>query len=157
MTAFARLTAYARQVPRPVWWGLAVVAALALLYRRMLSPALEKKLAPYNDSARAKFRNLLAAFEARGYEVLVTSTVRSYDEQFKLWKNGIGSKPGNSSHETGKAIDLNVRKGGILYTSRTPKAEWEATGLPALARTMGFRWGGDFRTTPYDAVHFDFA
>ena len=129
----------------------ALLAAVALgtgllLLRKQpapLSAAVARKLAGYPAAARYRFTDLLAAFEAAGYLVEITSTYRAGNQ--------------NSQHSKWRAIDLNVvhRATGRRYRSTTPKAEWEATGLPQLAVRRGFRWGGNFRSTPYDPVHFD--
>jgi len=34
------------------------------------------------------------------------------------------------------------------------KSSWESTGAPDVARGMGFRWGGDFKSY-HDPVHFE--
>jgi len=55
------------------------------------------------------------------------------------------------------AIDMNLYKGNwrehIKMTSG--KEAWEATGVPAIARELGIRWGGDFLGKEKgDFVHF---
>ena len=133
---------------------LFVVYAIIKTYKyfRMLTAAQEKQLEVYPLLSRIRFRALFNAIDALGYEVLITSTVR----------------PGSGRHGTKTAIDYNIihkvtRK---QYFMKTPKAEWEATGVPALIRKMKFRWGGDFKTPyihkgitypGYDPVHTDFA
>jgi hypothetical protein len=147
------ITAYVRQIPRPVLVSVAVAAVVVVLYLRRMSVSapVAKALAVYPAGPRARFTALFAAFEARGYKVVITSTVR----------------PGEGRHGSAHACDVNVLdKHGKQFKMATPKAEWEATGLPALAISMGFRWGGNF-TSPYlhngvwkpgyDPVHFDFA
>lgn len=110
------------------------------------------KLAP---AAQDKFKRLIVAIEKMGYSVWVNpnALVRTFKD------GGEGS-----AHTYGLALDLNLRKGGKSYTQEVPYTEWEKTGVPALARSMGFRWGGDFTTykwkgkkdwTNRDPVHFD--
>lgn len=112
-----------------------------------------KKLAP---PVQQKFRSLVTAIENKGYRVWINpqSIVRTF------MGGGI-----NSAHTYGLAIDINMSKDGKDYKMDTPYKEWEATGVPALAKSMGFRWGGDFTTyiphgkpktwTNRDTVHFD--
>lgn len=94
-----------------------------------------------HPQVQARFLALLHAIERHtGGQVVLTS----------------GHRPNERSyHYFGLALDLNVVIGGRWYRMATPKPEWEATGVPALIRAAGFRWGGDFRTTPYDPVHID--
>lgn len=107
-----------------------------------------------HPQVQARFLALFKAIEALGYDVIMTSGHRSAD-----------TPP--SYHYFGLAQDVNIihrrtKQQYGLKAGRTSKAEWEATGVPALIRRMGFRWGGDF-TMPVsdhyphgiDPVHID--
>lgn len=50
--------------------------------------------------------------------------------------------------------DINATNGTSYLRKASSKEAWEATGIPNIARDMGIRWGGDFKTY-YDPVHFD--
>lgn len=122
-----------------------------------MNAANEQKIASLICSARNKFRELISEIEKKGYNVLVTSSHRSNESQKKLIAAG-GSvkpaKPGKSLHNHGVAIDINLKKGDQLWKKATPKQEWVDTGIPKLAKDLGFRWGGEFNNN-YDPVHFD--
>lgn len=146
-----KLQAYARQHPRATV-ALAVAVVLLVLYLRRMKVSTEvaAALAGFPPHPRHRFTELLAEFERLGFKVVITS----------------GYRPGDKGlHGRWRAIDLNViDAAGKWYKMATPKAEWEATGLPALIRARSMRWGGDF-TTPYshngttrpgyDPVHID--
>lgn len=88
-----------------------------------------------------KVVQLLAYAQKKGYTVTITSALRPGDNGF---------------HGKGGAIDINLAKDGQVWGLRvgqTSKQAWEDTGLPAYARSIGLRWGGDFSTP--DVVHFD--
>jgi len=100
-----------------------------------------------------------------GYNVIITSTNRTHQEQWalKYGKNGNlnNAEPGNSHHEQFAAIDINItnRTTGITHKKRTSKDGWIATGVPALAKSLGLQWaGGDGSFGSYvDRVHFQIA
>lgn len=107
---------------------------------------------------RSNFSELVKEIEALGYEVIITSAFRSQAHQKKLYEELKKEKGGRaakrSNHGLGMAIDLNLKKDGKWWKKATSKSEWESTGVPTLAKSLGFRWGGDFATN-YDPVHFD--
>ena len=109
-------------------------------------------------AVKQRIYELVDAIQKRGYEADIQSTYRSFQHQQRL-KNQLGSMaatPGKSPHNYGLAIDIVLWKNGKKYGNKSAtKAEWESTGVPALARSLGFTWGGDFKTHPFDPVHFD--
>lgn len=114
-------------------------------------------LAEFPAESANKFVAFINEVESRtSYKVLITDGVRTYAQQAELHKkNPSNAKPGTSKHEKKNAIDLNLTKGGVItHRKATSKAEWEKTGVPAIAREMGFRWGGDFKSY-HDPVHFE--
>jgi hypothetical protein len=142
---------YARQHPR-VTVAVAVAVVLLVLYLRRMKVSTEvaAALAAFPPHQRHRFTELFAEFERRGFKVVITS----------------GYRPGEKSlHGKWRAVDFNVvDAAGKWYRMATPKAEWEATGLPVLIRARQMRWGGDFvtpyqhngETRPgYDPVHVD--
>jgi len=150
-----KLQHYARQHPRAtVAVAVAVVLVVLYLNRPMVSATLSSKLGLYPTHERNHFTSFFAVVEKMGYVVNVTST----------WRPSIAGEP--AIHSLWRAIDVNLLHvtTGKVYTKSTSKAEWLATGIPQLARSMNMRWGGDF-TTPYvykgttyagyDPIHFD--
>lgn len=114
-------------------------------------------LKQFPEKQRNKLISLINAIESRTpYKVIITDGVRTFTEQKKLYaQNPKNAKPGTSKHEKKNAIDLNLTLNGlVVFRKSTPKSEWEKTGVPGIARSMGFRWGGDFKTY-HDPVHFE--
>lgn len=112
----------------------------------LLSDEQEAFIVNLNPSAQDKFRALIAAIEATGWDVIITSGFRTL--------NLMGYANGDY-HNFGLALDVNLVKGTNWLRSTSSKADWEASGAPALAKSLGFRWGGDFVSTGFDPVHFD--
>ena len=141
--------------------ALPIVAALVLAAgflgaRALLDARNAAKLEEMGDN-RARFEALFERIEARsGCWVLITSGSRSEEEQAALKRrNKKNAAPGRSLHEKQRAMDVNLvcpTQGMLMKADR--KATWEATGAPDVARTMGFRWGGDFKSY-HDPVHFE--
>lgn len=124
---------------------------------KVLDKEQEVVIQKLNPAVRQKFRSLITAIERLGYKVVLTSGYRDLEKQASLKSdNKSNAKAGFSPHNYGIAIDLNLYKGGKHYKKATPRKEWEATGVPALAESMGFRWGGKFSGYE-DNVHFDLA
>ena len=93
---------------------LLIVAALALLLilgggaavvKLSVGASEEKKLSGLLPHVRARVEDLLRAMAARGYRVLVGSTLRSDAEQAKIVASG-NSATSNSWHLVGRAVDL---------------------------------------------------
>ncbi|WP_367897412.1 M15 family metallopeptidase [Leptospira sp. WS58.C1] len=77
----------------------------------------------------------------------ITSGFRTKEEQTCLYKKmppGMAAKPGTSSHESGRAIDI----GGIDYTSK----ELRKTVTKVLGKHPDVLWGYYFKVS--DPVHF---
>lgn len=119
-------------------------------------------LKTYTTDIKPRFIQLINAINKKGYYVIITSTLRTYEQQDALWRKkqqGLitmaVAKPGHSKHESGKAIDINIvnMKTGVQLTSKSSSTSWLSTGVPQIAKILGFRWGGDF--SQYDPVHFD--
>jgi hypothetical protein len=101
-----------------------------------------------------KFLNILNE-KYPGYTLTINATYRSYQRSIELKRqNPNNSTPGFSSHNYAFAIDMNVTDpNGNTYTkgNRTP---WVESGIPEVAKSLGMRWGGDFKNY-VDCVHFD--
>ena len=101
-----------------------------------------------------KFLNILNE-KYPGYILTINAIYRSYQRSIELKRqNPNNSTPGFSSHNYAFAIDMNVTDpNGNTYTkgNRTP---WVESGIPEVAKSLGMRWGGDFKNY-VDCVHFD--
>jgi hypothetical protein len=111
--------------------------------------------------AMAELRKPMFAFEAR----------RSNGRQLELWKQGRNAagevvdlskvvtwaKPGESLHNTGRAIDLIFE--GTHWSN--PDADWALAGMmgKSLAIAMGLKltWGGDWAGKKNDRPHWELA
>lgn len=115
----------------------------------LLKPQQEYYISKLAPPVQQRFRDLIKAIEATGYSVILTSSTRPFS---------YGSIDG--SHPWGIGVDMNLQKGTSLWRSTTKggtKQSWEATGVPQIIRSLGFRWGGDFvgGSFPVDLVHVD--
>ncbi len=116
-----------------------------------------------NPAVKLKFAQFIDKIQKMGYKVQINSSYRSFARQHDIKYNSNDSDfdpsagaPGYSAHNYGLALDLQVSKNGKTYGKSTSDAEWYTTGIPQLAQSMGFRWGGTaFGTSYQDAVHFD--
>lgn len=109
-----------------------------------------------NPAYKNTFEKFVQGVIDMGYTPQINSSYRTFSEQQYLWeKDNRNAKAGYSYHNYGLAIDMQVTKDGKKYGKSSPsKAEWIATGIPALAESMGIYWGGNIAGY-YDAVHFD--
>jgi hypothetical protein len=88
------------------------------------------------DSNPELLRRLEALAEKRGEHFHITSGLRTYAEQMRLW-NGRGSnpypvaRPGTSRHESGRAADVTIN--GRDIQSVISASELRAAGLNPLA------------------------
>lgn len=118
-------------------------------------------LESYSPEVKSRFIQLINAINARGYKVIVNSTKRSFQQQLALYnsqKNNStlrAAAPGHSTHEKGLSMDLNlINESGQVITGKFNQVAWLSTGIPQLAKILGFKWGGDAFTNNYDPVHF---
>lgn len=158
------------------WWIVATIAVIAaivvtivLLKRnkgdnfnrdqyKTITPAQREKLELLHPEIKQRGYALVDAIQKRGFTAEITSSYRSFQHQQRL-KEQLGSMaatPGKSPHNYGLALDIVLWKNGKKWGNYSAsKSEWEATGVPALARAEGWTWGGDFKSHPFDPVHFD--
>lgn len=117
-----------------------------------------RKLADLHPIVAAKAKQLIELAEAEGIEILVTSTVRTFEEQAELFAIGrtkpgkrvTNAQPGESWHNFGLAFDVvPLVNGKAIWDSPF----WERIG--ALGKQVELQWGGDFRTFK-DKPHFEF-
>lgn len=100
----------------------------------------------------------------KGAKITISSTLRTFSQQDRLYKNGTTTAPaGTSQHNYGCAFDLNVydRKTEKLVASNeqpgpniNTKETWANLGIVNAAKNAGVSsWGGNF-SSYFDPVHF---
>lgn len=141
---------------------LVPVVILVLFRKRIfgiiLKPEQEKYIAQLNKQVRFKFEKFIERVEKEtDYNVIITSGYRTFAEQQKQYEADPENnpKPGRSMHNYGLALDINAVSGTSYLRKSSSIAAWEKSGIPKIAREMGFTWGGDFKTY-HDPVHFGF-
>jgi hypothetical protein len=128
----------------------------------------------YNADQKARFIQLINAINSSpgNYYVEVLSTVRPKQQKDIIYQahgnaTVINRKVTSSpiGHADGNSIDFNIiRKIGgnrtksvVTFQKVTLEdnlSKWMATGVPQLAKSIGFLWGGDSFSGSYDPVHF---
>ncbi len=105
-----------------------------------------------------KAQQLIEAAQAEGIEILVTNTLRSFEEQAELFAIGrtkprekvTNAKSGEPWHNFGLAFDVVPLVNG--------KAVWDSpfwNRIGELGKQVGLVWGGDFQSFK-DKPHFEF-
>jgi peptidoglycan L-alanyl-D-glutamate endopeptidase CwlK len=118
----------------------------------------------------ANSEKLIALSQEIGISILITSDFRSSQEQDALYRQGrdedgaivTNSKGGQSYHNYGLAIDFALRapKGKVIWDmeydgNKNGKSDWME--VVAIARGLGFSWGGDWSSFPdYPHLQMDF-
>jgi D-alanyl-D-alanine carboxypeptidase len=150
--------------------SLAVVVVLVLLIKLLsrndrTAPAIksspledaeqEKFIVFLHEKAKNTFRTFIRRIEKEtGWKVKITSGYRNYEAQAILHaKNNKNAKPGSSYHNYGMAIDINLEKNGVILKMASPKNQWVASGVPAIADDMNLEWGGNYPNY-HDPIHF---
>ena len=90
---------------------------------------------------------LIAQAHANGIPVVVTSGLRTWEEQQDLIRRGL-TRARSSNHLNGQAFDLGVS--GYSWQDIDPGV-WRWLG--ELWESIGGRWGGRFKSR--DPIHFD--
>lgn len=127
----------------------------------LLRPSLEAFIQNLHYQYQSNFRNLISTFETQNsqYQILITSGYRSWAEQATLKaQNSSNASPGYSLHNYGLACDVNItdQNGNIVCSKSSPPSTWIATGWIALAKGLGFTWGGTSFGEYYDSVHIGY-
>ena len=138
---------------------LIIIAAVYFLSRTISKSANTnaEHLRRLSPSVRQNFIEFLDDIKKMGYTPVIRDSSRTYEQQQYYYnKDKRNAPPGHGTHELRTAIDLDVYKNGKVYSKRTPKSEWEKTGIPALAKNKFLlRWGGNFKNYA-DNNHFDY-
>jgi hypothetical protein len=95
---------------------------------------------------------------ANGLEVTVREGKRTPEKQAEYYAQGrtkpgniiTNAKPGQSKHETGKAVDLLVTRNGKQVDD---EKIWQQIGR--IGKSMGLEWGGEWRSI-HDPEHFQY-
>jgi peptidoglycan LD-endopeptidase CwlK len=117
-----------------------------------------RKLEDLHPLVVEKARQLIELAQADGIEILVTSTLRSFEEQAELFAIGrvkpgkivTNAKAGESWHNFGLAFDVVPLVNG--------KAIWDSpfwNRIGDLGKQIDLTWGGDFKSFK-DKPHFEF-
>lgn len=138
-----------------------VPTVILVLFRKrifgfFLAPEQKKYIEQLHKKAQFKFSKLIDRIEKEtDYNVIITDGYRTFADQQKEHEIDPRNPPaGDGFHVYGLAIDINATNGTSYLRKASSKEDWENSGIPNIAREMGFRWGGDFKTY-YDPVHFD--
>ena len=117
-----------------------------------------KSLDDLTPDTRAAVEQLLSYARAEGIDYIVTHILRTCAEQNALYAQSrttegprvTGAAGCRSWHTHGRAVDLLVKEadGSVVHNGHDPRY----AQLGEYARTLGFRWGGDFG----DYGHFEF-
>lgn len=129
---------------------------MAIISPPKLSTAQQDAVNELHPAVRDRFARLIGDIESKtDWKVTVTSAYRSYAEQAALKaQNASNASAGNSYHNFGMALDINLTKDKTTLRKASSKSDWEKSGVPQIARAAGFRWGGDF-SNYHDPIHFD--
>lgn len=125
-----------------------------------ISPQVQTTLDQLSTKAKDLFKKLILDIQSLGYFVVTTDGLRSYEDQLRQFRKNPKQYhykvPSiDSPHVQGTAIDLNLIHiaTGRTYKKNTSITEWINTGVPDLAKSLNFIWGGTFSGGP-DPVHF---
>ena len=120
----------------------------------------ERNIEKLHPKVRDKARELINRVEKElGIKLRVTSTLRTYAEQDKLYAQGrttkgnivTNAKGGQSNHNFGTALDVVPIVNG--------QADWKTTTdtwnkIGTIGKSLGFVWGGDWKSL-VDKPHFE--
>jgi hypothetical protein len=121
----------------------------------------EKRIAELHPVVADKAREWLRRVEAEGFKVMVVQGLRTIEEQNALYAQGrtkpgaivTNAKGGYSYHNYGLAFDFCMLKAdGSLDWIVGQK--W--LRIAAIAKELGFEWGGDWTGSLIDNPHFQY-
>ncbi|TFD98417.1 MULTISPECIES: M15 family metallopeptidase [Jeotgalibacillus] len=109
---------------------------------------------------------LIEEASGRGIDIIITDDFRSFEEQDEIYEQGRTTegnivsyaRGGESYHNFGLAIDFAIRDGeDVLWDleydgNENGESDWME--VVAIAKDLGFDWGGDFRGFK-DYPHFE--
>jgi peptidoglycan L-alanyl-D-glutamate endopeptidase CwlK len=117
----------------------------------------EQRINQLHPKIRDKVREFINKADKAGIQLRITSGLRSWDEQQKLYNQGrtepgaivTNAKPGESYHNFGLAFDVVPIVNGQADFN-TPY--WNK--IAQIGKSVGFIWGGDFKSIK-DKPHFE--
>jgi len=120
---------------------------------------MSRSLLDLEPQTQAKARALLLRVQKVGLIVAVYSTLRTYEEQAKLYAQGrtapgeivTKARPGQSWHNFGRAFDVAFVSPATGKLSWRPDYPW--TKLGEMGEAVGLTWGGRWKRFP-DLGHF---
>jgi hypothetical protein len=127
---------------------------------RFINNSALNELGEINKEYAARFKSFIDDTEKEtGWKVEIISGLRSKEEQIQLKRDNPQNAAVNKSrHVLGRAIDINLYKREGIFTLRlkkfSPKASWQKTGIPEIAKRYRLLWGGTYRNY-HDPVHFE--
>lgn len=127
------------------------------IFKILLTPVQEYFIIKLHPKKQDRFRKFISRVEKEtDYNVIITSGYRTFSEQVKIHNDDPKNpEAGYSMHNYGLAMDINATNGTNYLRKASSKEDWELSGIPRIAREMGFSWGGDFKTY-HDPVHIGF-
>ena len=112
-------------------------------------------IASLNQQKRQLFQDFYFEVTALGWNIIITQSYRSIAYQNMLHRKDLRNAIGGlSAHNYGFAIDINCTKGNLHLKKDSTAKEWIDSGIVAIAKKHGLRWGGDFNNY-FDPIHFD--
>lgn len=121
-------------------------------------PKTERILSEVYPGIAVRFRRLRSDWQRyQNLDLLISSGLRSFDEQQKLYNQGrltpgkivTNAKPGRSMHNYGLALDCYM--GGTDPYASLNRELWDLFG--AFAESTSFVWGGKFKLV--DKCHIE--
>lgn len=103
------------------------------------------KISKLSQTMQEKTMKLLDYAKSQGMEVSITSGYRTESEQAELRRKKPNLAAKKSLHCQGKAIDIKIKNG--------TDADYKKLG--DYAKSLGMRWGGDFKNPCAERWHFD--
>lgn len=116
------------------------------------------KINKLHPQMRANAMRFIGAASAAGFDIMITSTLRTIAQQDELYSYGrsgankskgkvTNAKGGQSYHNYGLAMDVVP----IVNGKADWKTDWDRLG--AIGKAQGLEWGGDFKSF-VDRPHF---
>ena len=137
-------------------WKWRFIQYYALMPIRLLKDGTNESIIDKNILAPLKptFAQFIADIEKFGWDVTITSSYRSFQQQADEYaSDNRNAKPGRSMHNYGAAIDINAAQGTQVLHKDSPTQDWIDSGILDIAAKLGLEWGGGYKNYP-DRVHF---
>lgn len=141
-----------------VFVGLTALGILAYLNRKALKGIVwdmttEARINDLHPAMQDKVRMFINKAEKKGIKLRIPSEggYRTFEKQEEIGKRGVrAAPPGLSYHNYGLAIDVyEIKDGKALFEN----PRWDEIGN--IGKSLGFDWGGDFKTGSPDYPHFE--